>query len=296
MFLRVFLSVFFDPGKVVKLDTEISESEYLRVKAFLDHKLKADGSYEYLVKWDEENTIADSWEPKENFPDPSILADYWKKHKNKQSKNVPKQNEVTKRGPGRPPKNQNKNNKTTKTKNKTVKPKSIANLNLVSIFLLLIFFPLTLGNLSINGTFYFCDEVGDNNATTPFIDVHRPYNNHEENELNNEHTHVHTPEVISQHIHADIPHHDNIQHEIALDNIDTHTPGLSSPCINNSDSSITINLSGSKAHNEINSYIDIVSDKEANSIYYAASVESNSNGKDDISKNEAVTEKFVIQY
>jgi hypothetical protein len=116
------------------------------------------------------------------FPDPSILKDYWKKNKGKNRvvQEPSSSKPAIRRGPGRPPKtttdvkisdNAGKKRISPRTKN----VKFATNINYISFLVLLFFLPIS---LSVKDTliddFYFCEEVGENFASIPFLDLSGP--------------------------------------------------------------------------------------------------------------------------
>jgi hypothetical protein len=167
--------------KVVDLEETTKEGTYYQVKKILNHRKNKDSSFEYLVCWDENNTIADSWEPRENFPDPSVIEQYWNKNKKNQNNEKISTETTVKRGPGR--------------------PKKLANINLslcLSLYLIFLILPLICArpkakkniqflnkatksnssykfftNDTIYDNFFFCEEISNNYATVPFVDLNK---------------------------------------------------------------------------------------------------------------------------
>ncbi|KAG1450460.1 hypothetical protein G6F55_009674 [Rhizopus delemar] len=66
--------------KVISIDESIIEDEYYTVEEIRDHR-GSSGSREYLVKWAGYGDRANTWEPANNFSDPTFINQYWDKRK-----------------------------------------------------------------------------------------------------------------------------------------------------------------------------------------------------------------------
>jgi hypothetical protein len=53
-------------------------AESYAVEAIMNHRLRGDGEYEYLVRWKHYSKDQDSWEPESCFDDEATIAEYWK--------------------------------------------------------------------------------------------------------------------------------------------------------------------------------------------------------------------------
>ena len=64
--------------KLISQEEIIPEDELYVVEAIIDHKGEP-GAREYLVRWKNYTKEDDSWIPSQNFTDPEIVNQYWRR-------------------------------------------------------------------------------------------------------------------------------------------------------------------------------------------------------------------------
>lgn len=134
----------------------VYNDKFYKIDKILDDRMNEKGIREFLVKWDDNDLGAPSWEPAENFVDLDIINKYLK-NKDKivpqiKEKNQNQQNETGKRGRGR--------------------PRKINSINLVTIlYLIFIFLPI-ISSSPIKGNFMYCKSNENHDFQLPFIDIY----------------------------------------------------------------------------------------------------------------------------
>lgn len=132
--------------------SEVTKEKFYKIEKILDDRVNENGTREFLIKWQDSELGAPSWEPAENFVDLDIINDYLKKKNEKKYNNIDnekKQNLPAKRSRGRPR-----------------KINTVNFLSLIALFLIVL--PLTCANELINGNYLYCSS-DENNINNPFI-------------------------------------------------------------------------------------------------------------------------------
>ncbi|CEJ05438.1 hypothetical protein RMCBS344292_19379 [Rhizopus microsporus] len=81
--------------KLISQEEIVSEAELYVIEAIIDHKGEP-GNREYLVRWKNYTKEDDSWIPSENFTDPEVLNQYWRRLDVKPSKEQLQKERITK--------------------------------------------------------------------------------------------------------------------------------------------------------------------------------------------------------
>ena len=105
--------------KFVRQIVDVPVDEIYDVESIIDHK-EHDGNFLYCVRWTGYNEEDDTWEPPENFGDPTLITKYWKRRGMNINDILPNNNILTQQKRKR---DNNENQNTNESKRKSIQRK-----------------------------------------------------------------------------------------------------------------------------------------------------------------------------